>query len=85
MKACKAIRIKNKSLSAEVFEEMHQRLNNVEDHLYCKEKQLMSFSEKSMTMPVYSIDCGATVSQYDSFMLEIEFFLGENLKGVTIY
>ena len=52
--------------------------------MFEKKKRIFCSKPKSTVDVVYSVDCGAKLSELDSFLLEVEFYLGKHLSKVTI-
>ena len=84
MKDCERITVVNKGLSDDEFLRAHKRLCNYEYCLLSNDKERVYFFPKSKSKLVYSLDCGARVSQYHAAILAIKFYLGDYLKNVEI-
>jgi hypothetical protein len=80
----KCIRIKNKSLSNEEFKKVYDKVNKLDTGFFAEDNNSILFSGKSTKNKVYDINCGAFTSEYDSFILSLNYYLGNYKNDVEI-
>ena len=78
------VRVKNLSLTNEQLSQMKTRMRNLCGFLESKDGQSLNFPPQSDTKTVYSVDCGAVVTEFSAFLLALSFYLGDYRKAVEI-
>jgi len=79
-----SIRISNRRLTHQQFAGTKKRLQNLCRFGESSNGQILYLPCKSDTRSVYSVDCGAQVSELHAFLLALDFYLGTDRSGVAI-
>lgn len=80
----KTVSITNVSLPEDDWQTVFKRLNNLDKFVQLGEDKIACFNGKSTLKTGYSIDCGARTTEYNAFLLAINFYLGKHINGVRI-
>lgn len=78
------ITITNLKLTDKEFQRAKKQLANYTHFTESKNGKSISRSGISDAKTVYSVDCGAIVSELSAFLLAVDFYLGEYRKSVEI-
>ena len=80
----KCIRVINKNLSTEDFEQLYKQLCNLETGIISENKQSILFTGKSTTQRRFSVDAGCSTTEIRAFVRSIMFYAKDFINGVEI-
>lgn len=78
------VMVRNRKLTGEQLCQMKKRAGNLCGFLESRDGQTLHFPPQNDAKTVYSVDCGANVSELSAFLLALDFYLGEYRKSVEI-
>ena len=79
----KGLKIVNAGLSEQEWDAAYQNVNKY-DIFIRKGNIMFLFGGRSTTKRVYSIDAGASTTEYNAMKLAVQFYLGDLARRVTI-